>query len=815
MKAIRLTCPGPLAVCLLFALSSTLPAAAAAQSSEAGQETPEEAAAESQPAETPETQTEEAPPAQTPEEGSPPEQTAAGPRQRFGVARATSDIIIDGRLDEPAWEQASPIPVGFEWYPGENTPAPVETDCLVTYDEANLYVAFRAHDPEPGAVRAFYADRDTPNSDDTVGFFIDAFDDRRRAFYFQVNPLGIQTDAVVADFRPVTEVGPKVEKLQRLDYSWDALWDSAGRITESGYVVELAIPFKQLRFPRTREPQTWGFLASREYSRDVFHQLRSGRVDRSKNCFVCQFDAISGLEDMETGLNVEVVPTLTATRADTRASQSAPLTEGDEDSDLGVSARWSITPNVVLGAALNPDFSQVETDTIELAVNERFALQFPERRPFFLEGADFFETPFEAVFTRTVADPEYGLRLTGKGGPNAYGVMFTEDQLNNLVLPGPERSVQRTLVQDVTGSILRYRRDLGETSTLGLLYTGREGTDYENQVVGLDANWRVTESNTLRTHVMASDTSYPRQFALANRQPTDSFDGTAFLVDWSHSTRDWRWVVGAGELAPEFRADSGFIPQVGVRETGGFIQRFFWGGEDSWYQRLTVHVDALYQQDAQTERVLQKNSNVQVFYEGPRESVVRFAFRPNNESLRGRMFTNMRSDLLMQVRPRGDLGLELFVRGGETIDTTNVRQVTFLQIRPRVDFQLGKSFFGDVQYNRQVFEVSGRHRPDDGGEYQRAATISSTLRYHFTPRMFVRAIVQHRDVERDLSLYNPGATVRPEEESIVSQFLFSYKLNARTLVFLGYSQDELGDQNFDLSRQEQAYFFKVSYAFLW
>ena len=146
--------------------------------------------------------------------------------------------------------------------------------------------------------------------------------------------------------------------------------------------------------------------------------------------------------------------------------------------------------------------------------------------------------------------------------------MFTEDQLNNLVLPGPERSVQRTLVQDVTGSVLRYRRDLGETSTLGVLYTGREGTDYENQVPGVDANCRVTESNTFRAQVLASDTTYPRAFALANRQPTDSFDGTAYLVDWGHSTRDWRWALGAGELAPEFRADSGFMPQVGIARPG-------------------------------------------------------------------------------------------------------------------------------------------------------------------------------------------------------------------------------------------------------
>ena len=293
-------------------------------------------------------------------------------------------------------------------------------------------------------------------------------------------------------------------------------------------------------------------------------------------------------------------------------------------------------------------------------------------------------------------------------------------------------------------------------------------------------------------------------------QPTDSFDGSAWLADDSHSTRNWRWILGTGVTDTLFRADSGFVPNVGIREAGGVLQRFLWGGPERWYSRLTFHVDGLYVEDDATGRVLQRNSNVQVFYEGPMQSLVRVAVRPNDESFRGEMSTNVRGDVLVQLRPRGGLALELFVRGGETIDFTNVRQAEFFQIRPGIDFQLGRSFFGQMSYTRQTFDVA-----DGGGEFQRASVAQGTFRMHFTPRLFVRTILQYRDVERDLSLCRPGVTLAPEEESLFAQLLFSYKVNARTLVFVGYTQDELGNQNFDLSRQEEAYFLKVSYAFLW
>ncbi|HEX6199437.1 MAG TPA: DUF5916 domain-containing protein, partial [Thermoanaerobaculia bacterium] len=436
-------------------------------------------------------------------------------RPSHEVSPATSGIQVDAVLDEPAWEAAAEVPLTHEWFPGDNTAPPVETVCLVTFDEETLYVAFRASDPEPGRIRARLAERDTPFEDDTVGFLLDTFDDRRRAFQLRINPLGVQMDALTSD----------VDGSE--DWSWDAIWASAGRITAEGYVVEVAVPLRQLRFPRAVAgpeadvPQTWGFLATRDYPRSVRHRLYSAPNDRSLNCFVCQSHPLTGFRGIETGRNLELDPTLTASRADRREGfPDGPLRSGDEEAEAGLTASWGITPSLTLGAAVNPDFSQVEADAAQLDVNERFALFFPERRPFFLEGTDYFATPFPVVFTRTIADPSFGARLTGKEGPHAFGALVAEDRINNLIFPGYEGSSQASLDEDVRTAVLRYRRDVGATSTLGVLYTGRDGgSGYGNQVAGLDGTVRPTDSDVIRFQALGSRTEYPRALAAEGGQP--------------------------------------------------------------------------------------------------------------------------------------------------------------------------------------------------------------------------------------------------------------------------------------------------------
>jgi hypothetical protein len=229
--------------------------------------------------------------------------------KNYSVQKAVSRIKIDGVLDEEAWKYPEKIELPFEWMPGDNIPAPVKTECLVTYDRSKFYVAFRCFDPNPEKIRAHFMDRDSIDTfiqDDYVSFLIDTFNDQRRAFQFRVNPLGVQVDGVFSELEGYE------------DFSWDTIWESAGRITRFGYVVETAIPFNQLRFPKGKGVQTWGFGANRSYPRIDRHRLTSHVRDRNKSCILCQMNKLTGFAGISPGNNLEFDPTVTASRTDKR-----------------------------------------------------------------------------------------------------------------------------------------------------------------------------------------------------------------------------------------------------------------------------------------------------------------------------------------------------------------------------------------------------------------------------------------------------------------------------------------------------------------
>lgn len=718
-------------------------------------------------------------------------------RPVFRTAPATSAIQVDAVLDEPAWREAAAIPLTHEWFPGDNTAPPVETVCLVTFDEENLYVAFRASDPDPGRIRARLAQRDTPFEDDTVGFLIDTFDDRRRAFQFRINPLGVQMDALSSD----------VDGSE--DWSWDAIWGSAGRITPEGYVVEVAVPLRQLRFPRAGEGagagQTWGFLALRDYPRTVRHRLRSVANDRDLNCFVCQSHALTGFREIDPGRNLELAPTVTISRADRRRSfPEGGLETGGEDAEAGLTASWGITPNVTLNGAVNPDFSQVEADAAQLDVNERFALFFPEKRPFFLEGMDYFATPFQVVFTRTVADPSVGLKLTGKEGPHAFGALVAEDRINNLVFPGYEGSSQTSLDDDVRTAVLRYRRDVGATSTLGVVYTGRDGDGYGNHLAGLDGTLRPTDSDVIRFQALGSRTEYPLAVAAEAGQAAGTFGGTGYAVLYEHSERDWSWSGSAEEVDPDLRADAGFLPRVGYRAGSVGLERTFWGGEDHWYRRFEIFAGADATRDHSGE-VEEWGADLVVAYQGPWQSVIQASVAPNDESFEGVSYDNFRQSVYVSARPSGAFAFEVDVDWGETIDFANSRQADFVSVEPSLELNLGRRFRGELEHVWEDFEV-------DAGRLFTARLTRARLYYHLSRQVFFRAIVQHREVDRNAAVYRDE--VEPEVEELLTQLLFSYEVNPQTVVLVGYSDESLGLRDVDLTRTGRSFFVKLGYAFL-
>jgi hypothetical protein len=474
------------------------------------------------------------------------------PHRTFEVRRAPVAIEVDGALTDEGWKQAAVIDLPYEFFPGDNLPAPVRTEFLVTFGEQHLYLAFRAFDPEPGRIRAHLADRDaitTFQQDDHVGFILDTFNDERRGFQFRVNPLGVQADAVFSELEGIE------------DFSWDAIWSSAGRVTAEGYEVEIAIPFNQLRFPKTEAAQTWGFDAFRSYPRSVRHRLLARWNDRNRACLLCQADKLAGFAGMTPGRNLEFDPTVTGRRTDRRPdAPAAPLENGEATGEVGLTARWGITPNLIFNATVNPDFSQVEADVAQLDVNTRFALFYPEKRPFFLEGIDFFATPLNTVFTRTIVDPVGGLKLTGKSGSNAYGVFVARDDTNNILLPSNQGSEVVSLAQGVTSAVARYRRDVGRTSTVGAIYTGREGGEYHNRVFGADVFLRPGASDTVRVQALGTRTANPVGVADLAGHGREEFDGYGLFADYFHESRHWFWFAGYQDLSPGFRADNGFIP---------------------------------------------------------------------------------------------------------------------------------------------------------------------------------------------------------------------------------------------------------------
>jgi Domain of unknown function (DUF5916)/Carbohydrate family 9 binding domain-like len=725
---------------------------------------------------------------------------AAVQRPLFTAGRANSKIEVDGVLDESGWEAAARIPVAVEWFPGDNVTAPVETVAFLTYDDDNIYVGFEASDPEPEKIRAHLMDRDqifTFVQDDHVTLQLDTFDDERRAFQFRVNPLGIQADAIFSQAEGVE------------DFSWDIIWESAGRIHEGGYTIEIALPVSQLRFPGGGGVQTWGVDLGRSWPRDSRHRIAAARLDRNNGCILCQVPRVTGIEGLEPGRNLEVDPTVTATRTDRRdVFPHGPLEAGDPDYDPGLSVRWGVTPDLTLNATIRPDFSQVEADAAQLDVNERFALFFPEKRPFFLEAIDLFSTPLQAVFTRTVADPEWGLKLTGKIDRNALGLFATKDEVNSLLIPSNQGSRSVFLEQEIVGSVLRYRRDLGRNSSIGALYAGREGDEYHNRVAGLDGFVRLSGTDTLAVQYLRSQTLYPEAVVEAFGQSDEEIEGGALELSYRHGARNWLWNLDVRDRDREFRADSGFVPRVDIREAEGGFTRRLWGEPGSWYDQIDLHLSATHTED-QGGQLTDEELQFDATFRGGRQSVVQVGAARKNRLFRGVRYEELEGLFgYFEFQPTGVVKATLYVQGGETVDVNNNQPADELLLNPTVELKLGRHVNLGLDHFLQ--------RLESGGKEVLTANLSQLkLIYNFNPRMLVRGIFQYLAVDRDPAQWR--FPVEAETETLFSQLLFSYKLNPLTVLFVGYADNRLGLndglQDYSLTQTDRTIFVKLGYAF--
>ncbi|MDJ0657233.1 MAG: DUF5916 domain-containing protein [Xanthomonadales bacterium] len=701
-----------------------------------------------------------------------------------------ADFQVDGVLNEAAWSEALTIPLTVETFPGENTPAPVATEVLLLDTGRELMVGFVAADPDPGAIRAFLRDRDSAYRDDFVGVVLDTFNDQRRALQFFANPFGAQMDSIKDDVNGFE------------DDSWDALWDSAGRITDGGYQVEMAIPYSALPLPAVDGVKTWGLDLVRFYPRDYSYRFSNNPRDRDVDCNLCQLAKVRGFARAEAGSNLEITPTLTATSSDIRDDLTGPLESGSFDFEPGVDLSWGVTPNMTLNATLNPDFSQVEADSAQLNVNNNFALFFEEKRPFFLEDLDYFKSPINVIYTRNVVDPDFGIRLTGKEGPNAFGMFAARDTVTSFILPGALESDLASLDQESDNAVFRYRRDLPGNSTVGTMLSMRRGNGYHNTVGGIDGRIRLSESDRLDFQYLASDSENPEElvteFGLSPEQ-----SGDALRILYVHDERDWFALARYENLARDFRADLGFVSQVDFDRTVAGAGYRWYGGQDDWWNQLVLESDWDIQHD-QSGRVLEKEWEAKVTLQGPLQSFYRLTVGTRERFWEGQLFPEDFIGFFGKLEPRSGMRLELSANFGDQVDFANSVLGERTRLNPEIALNIGRHLFLDLEHTYQKLDR-------DEGNIFTANLTDLRLSYQFDLKQRLKLALQYRDVERNQALYLDQVDARTRQ--LNAQLIYSYKVNPRTVLFAGYSESGLEDDEVvDLVTTSRTLFFKLGYA---
>jgi len=664
-------------------------------------------------------------------------------------------------------------------------------------DGTHLYIAFEAHDPDPTAIRAYLRDRDSAYSDDFVGIIIDTYNDGRRAFEFFANPLGVQMDMTNNE----ASAGGRGNE----DDSWDAIWDSEGLINDAGYIVEMKIPLTQLRFPAIDGAQTWGLDLMRTYPREKRYRFSNNTQVRGVNCYLCQIGKITGLENAEPGRDLEVVPTLTSSKSDSSEDPGfEPMVSGRTETEVGLSMRWGITPDLTANLAINPDFSQIEADASQLDVNSRFALFYDEKRPFFLEGADYFSTPTRAVFTRSIASPDLGVKLTGKRGDNTFGLIAAEDAVTNLILPYRHSSDSTTLEQANTVIIGRYNRGFGNTSSVGGLLTVRDGDGYENRVAGVDGRWKVNDQHTLTAQHLLSETQYPLDVALEFDQPIDNFDGSSSLARYDFNSRKWQGSLRYAQLSDGYRSDSGFQNRIGVYRQSASLARVWHAKDGSKWSHVRAHLNynILHEDD---HSFADRDLNLRVGIAGPMQSWTQLRLRKGAEKDDGTVYDLSKISLYTEFKPRGGLSVGLYAQVGDNVDYDNNRLGKQIYLEPSVQWNVGRHLLLDVQ------SVFASMETQQGEKIFDARVIDTRLTWQFSVRSFLRLTWQHSATTRNPDAYIDEVDAKSRNDG--RQLLYSYKLNPQTVFFLGYSDRYVDDDNLiGLTVSDRSLFMKIGYA---
>jgi hypothetical protein len=682
--------------------------------------------------------------------------------------------------------------------PGDGIPATETTTAYLSYDNKNLYVAFVCKDEE-GSVRAHLSKREDLDQDDGVGVLLDTFRDFHRAYYFFANPLGVQEDAIYTEG-------------QGYDFSFDTLWDSPGRVMNDGYIVFFSIPFKSLRFSHAPE-QTWGVALYRMILRKSEYDYWPYVTQRVEG-LTQQFAPVGGLENVSPGRNIQLIP-YGMLANDHFLNQPAPVSPpgitpppafvDQFEHRAGLDAKFVAKDALTFDVTLNPDFSQVESDDPQVTINQRFAVFFPEKRPFFIENAGFFMTPINLFFSRQIADPQFGSRMTGKLGKWTLGALVIDDRQPGLgFTSGPYAT------RAVDG-VVRVAREFGNQSYIGAFVSSRDFADTSNRVASLDARLKFSKNWVVDAQAVHTWTRQDANAGLTclwvpqNAQGIGSQQGNALWLDTSYTGRHLAFSVNYNDFSPNFCTDLGFVNRIDIRQNNAF-GNYFWRPENSkivdfgptvsetvdwnhagilqdWQAALGFQVDLT----KQTTFSISRGEALEVF-DG-------IDFRKHSTAF----FASTQPYKWISFSARYTTGIgENFFPAQSLAPFQpflgNVNRVTFgFTLRPSSRFRLDESLI----YYRLGTRAGWTTPPFSPGQSIFNNYLNrAKLNYQFTKELSLRLILDYNatlsnsnlfDLQRSLGgSDNPNGPFAPTK-LFTTDVLFTYLLHPGTAVYLGYN----------------------------
>ena len=655
-----------------------------------------------------------------------------------------------------------------QWRPNDGAPSTQKTVAYLGYDDKTLYIIFVCFDSNPNAIRAHLSARDQGFSDDFVDVWLDTFHDHHRMYEFLVNPLGVQADGI------------DDETNNNEDFTFDTVWDSRGKLTDRGYVVWIAIPFKSLRFANA-DVQTWGILLQRDITRNA-EKTFWPRCTQNVVGLASQSADLGGIENISPGRNMQFIPygLLRSFRGLDLRDPSAPqFTAKTAKVDGGVDSKFILKKSLVLDFTIEPDFSQIESDQPQVTVSQRFEVFFPEKRPFFLENASYFATPINLFFTRRIANPQFGARLTGRLGRFSIGALAADDRSPGLIVPDNDPLAGKR----AQFAIVRAARDILRDSTLGVIYTDREFDGAFNRVGGVDG--RIRLSKTVITSFQAVES--------ATRNTDGSYlAGPAFEFDLAKSSHALNADLHYTGRSDGFRTLSGFDPQPDIHTINEDVNYTWWPKKSRYVLNYGTDLNS-YQIRDREGNTINWGVEPQFYIEFHRQTRINYGYATEAETLRPRDFSVLARNVdflrhtnVVQFRsaPLPQVSFSIDYRWGRRVNyAPAVAAPPYLARRNGVDLEMTLHPVNRLQVDNSYlwFRLGGV-------ESRLPAFNNHILRskwnYQFTRELSARVILQYNSI-----LANPLWTSLAPAKTMNADFLISYLLHPGTAIYAGYNSN--------------------------